>query len=178
MGIDYEKYVETADGYIDKVWYNSTDILYSECLDKENEFKQLKVIFKGGGTYLYKDVDVNDYLFFKVGGLNGSVGKTLNERIKPKYEFEKLDTSDTELINEVKGAYKTTEARNKQIRLFRNDSGKIYGLLGYGYDMITQNPEGIAILIETQTGELWSLPKPLIDGTDTTSQFKEIGGKF
>lgn len=85
---------------IDKIWYNSSSIVYSECEDRENELKLLKVVFKGGGTYLYKDVDVNDYVMFVHGGLDGSNGKALNQYIKPKCEFEKLENTDLSSLEE------------------------------------------------------------------------------
>ena len=51
------------------------------------------------GTYLYKDVDVNDYVLFVHGGTDGSNGKALNKFIK-KYEYEKLENSNKELLTE------------------------------------------------------------------------------
>lgn len=92
---DYDK-----EARIDRAWYDSSSVLYSECEDKENELKTLKVVFKGGGTYLYKDVDVNDYIMFMHGGLDGSNGKALNKYIKAKCEFEKLENTDVNLLNE------------------------------------------------------------------------------
>lgn len=84
---------------IDHCWYNSSNILYSECLDKENEYKQLKILFANGTAYLYKDVDVKDYINFSIlGGIDGSQGKALNKIIKPKYECEKLTESESHNI--------------------------------------------------------------------------------
>lgn len=85
---------ESYQNNIDKVWYNSSNIFYSECLDKDDELKQLKVVFNNGGTYLYKDVEVGDYLMLKFGGVDGSQGKALNKFIKTKYEYEKLENTD------------------------------------------------------------------------------------
>ena len=84
---------------IDRAWYDSSNVLYSECEDKENDYKLLKVVFKNGGTYLYKKVDVNDYLMFMAGGLDGSNGKALNKFIKAKCEFEKLPDTDLAQLN-------------------------------------------------------------------------------
>lgn len=81
---------------IDRVWYDSSNVLYSECEDKENDYKTLKVVFKGGATYVYYEVDVQDYVMFVNGGLDGSNGKALNKYIKPKCDFEKLPSTNLE----------------------------------------------------------------------------------
>lgn len=83
----------------DKVWYKSSNIAYSECDDKLNDFKTLKVVFKNGGTYEYQKVNVQDYLMFMHGGLDGSNGKALNKFIKNKYEVVKLENTDMEKLN-------------------------------------------------------------------------------
>lgn len=83
---------------LDRVWYDSSNILYSECDDNLNELKTLRVTFKNGATYQYESVDVNDYLLFVNGGLDGSNGKALNKYIKPKYEFNKVKNADIDLI--------------------------------------------------------------------------------
>jgi hypothetical protein len=79
---------------LDRVWYESSNILYSECDDNVNSLKTLRVTFKNGATYEYSDVDVNDYLMFLNGGLDGSNGKALNKFIKPKCKFERLNDKD------------------------------------------------------------------------------------
>jgi len=86
----------------DKVWYNSSNIYYSEFVENEFDNKgQLYVVFKNGAKYLYKDVDMpTDYLIFKKGGLDGSNGKALNAYIKPKYEFEKKEVVDVNVLEE------------------------------------------------------------------------------
>ena len=43
---------------------------------------------------------VKDYIMFKHGGLDGSQGKALNKFIKPKYEFEKVENANMELLKE------------------------------------------------------------------------------
>lgn len=50
---------------VDYTWYDSSNILYSECYDKDNDLKDLKIVFKGGRSYLYEKIDVNDYLMFR-----------------------------------------------------------------------------------------------------------------
>lgn len=90
---------ENYENKIDRVWYDSSNVFYSECYDNDDDFKLLKVVFNNGGTYLYKNVDVNDYLMFKYGGTDGSQGKALNKYIKGKYEFEKIGNTDLNELN-------------------------------------------------------------------------------
>jgi len=91
---------------LDKVWYDSSNILYSECDDKENQLKTVRVTFKNGATYQYKDVAVNDYLMFRE---SLSTGKAFIQYIK-KYDFEKLDNKDTtQLLTEYKVLTKQIE---------------------------------------------------------------------
>lgn len=80
---------------LEKAWYNSSNIIYSECDDKINDLKELKIVFKNGSTYIYHKVDVKDYLFFRSAM---SQGKALNEYIK-KYEYTKCNISDVEIIS-------------------------------------------------------------------------------
>lgn len=91
---------EREDGIIECV-IDSTNILMSE-YDKTNH--TLKLTFKAGTQYLYKDVLERDYVRFEVSESQGSVfNKTMR-----KYECEKLGTVDVtpikELINENKGS--------------------------------------------------------------------------
>lgn len=81
---------------LDRAWYDSSNVKYSECIDKEGELKIVKVVFNGGRTYEYKGVDVNDYLKFREATSQGSA---FNQFLK-KYEFEKLDNSDLQLLEE------------------------------------------------------------------------------
>lgn len=83
---------------VDKVWYNSSNVKYSECIDKEGELKTLKVVFSGGRQYQYKGVNVQDYLMFRE---NESQGKALSKYIIGNgYECEKLSNANLDLINE------------------------------------------------------------------------------
>ena len=84
---------------VDHAWYDSSNIVYSACEDKVDDLKTLKVVFKNGATYLYKKVDVNDYLMFMAGGLDGSNGKALNKFIKNKCEYEKVEDTDLAALN-------------------------------------------------------------------------------
>ena len=93
------KRTEREDGVVECL-IDSSNILLSEY----NKSKQtLKIIFKAGTQYLYKDVLDRDYVRFEVSESQGSVfNKTMR-----KYEFDKLDKIDTsnllEQIAEHKG---------------------------------------------------------------------------
>lgn len=86
-----------------KVWYDSTMIVYTEMVEDEYENKgDLYVTFKNGSTYVYKDVTFEDYILFIAGGTDASQGKTLNKVIKSKYEFEKGEQKNVQdLIDEM-----------------------------------------------------------------------------
>ena len=86
---------------LDWAWYSSSNIIYSECDDHENDYKTLRVTFKNGACYEYYKVSVQDYLMFMHGGLDGSNGKALNKFVKAnQYEYKRIDDSDLNLINE------------------------------------------------------------------------------
>ena len=72
---------------VDKVWYDSSNVLYSECDDITDGLKVLRVTFKNGRTYQYYDVNVHDYLLFRE---NASQGVALNKFIK-QYRCERID---------------------------------------------------------------------------------------
>ena len=77
---------------VDRTWYQSSNIKYSECIDNDNSLKTLIVVFNNATQYKYEKVDVRDYLLFRDAA---SQGKALNEYIKPKgYEYEKLENAD------------------------------------------------------------------------------------
>lgn len=88
--------------HTEKVWYESSNIFYSEFIENGNNGGDLYVTFKNGATYKYKDVLIApNYLMFKHGGLDGSQGKALNKHIKGLYEFEKVsDKNITDLLIE------------------------------------------------------------------------------
>ena len=106
MGLIISEYDQEL--LIDKSWYDSSNIYYSECYDKKNELKDLKVVFNDGRSYLYKDVSVVDILLFKNGGVNNSQGKALFKYIAckvrgvDKYQYEKLDSVDIKVLEEQK----------------------------------------------------------------------------
>lgn len=82
-----------------KVWFDSTMILYCEMVEYANENKgDLYVTFKNGTTYKYKAVKFEDYVLFISGGTDASHGKTLNKIIKSNYEYEKVGNADVAQI--------------------------------------------------------------------------------
>ena len=86
---------------LDRAWYSSSNIVYSECDDRENDLKTLRVVFKNGAQYQYEDISVQDYLLFMYGGVDGSNGKALNKFIKEKkYEYKRIDDANLEKLNE------------------------------------------------------------------------------
>lgn len=87
---------------LDRVWYGSSNLVYSECDDKDGELKTLRIVFKKGDIYEYKDVDVKDYVMFIAGGTEGSNGKAFYKFIKPKYEVEKKGAMDFEKLEKEK----------------------------------------------------------------------------
>ena len=81
--IIYNRYVNQED----HVWYDSSNIVYSKCYDTQNtKFKTLKIVFKGGRTYVYRNVDADDYIIFKTATSNG---QEFNKRIK-KYDAVRI----------------------------------------------------------------------------------------
>lgn len=85
--------VEREDGVIECL-IDSTNILMTEYDDNK---KTLKVTFKAGTQYLYKDVLKRDYVRIEVSESQGSVfNKTMG-----KYEFEKLGSVDVGPIKEL-----------------------------------------------------------------------------
>lgn len=79
---------------IDKTWYDSSNVKYSECIDHDNELKTLKIVFNNGTQYQYNEVNVNKYLLFRE---DLSQGKALNKYIKGEgYEYTKLENADME----------------------------------------------------------------------------------
>ena len=90
------KKINIYENDVDKAWYDSSTVLYSECYDYDNALKTVKVVFKNGATYLYKNVKVNDYLLFRE---NSSQGKSVHKILK-QYETEKIENTDIQVIQE------------------------------------------------------------------------------
>lgn len=111
---------------VDKTWYNSSNVIYTECIDNENKPKTLKVVFSNGSQYQYNNVDVRDYLLLRE---DSSQGKALNRLIKEKkYEYEKLENADLEAIEEElffrsnNGFYVSNNETNFEIKNNKDES--------------------------------------------------------
>ena len=79
-------------------WYDSSNILFSKCYDNPGNLKVVKLIFKNGRTYLYKDVEANDYVAFRDAEFNGSA---FTKHIK-KYAATRIQDTDLDKLNEMK----------------------------------------------------------------------------
>ena len=79
-------------------WFDSSNIIFSKCYDNPGELKVVKIIFKNGRTYLYKDVDVNDYIKFRDAESNGSVfSKTIKN-----YAATRIQDTDLDKLEEMR----------------------------------------------------------------------------
>lgn len=108
--IVYNRYINQED----HVWYDSSNIVYSKCYDTQtSKFKTLKIVFKGGRTYLYRDVDADDYLNFKTAKSNG---EEFNKRIK-KYNAVRIEDTDLEKLNELQESLKNETKENEEQKL-------------------------------------------------------------
>lgn len=97
--IIYNRYVNQED----HVWYDSSNIAYSKCYDTQNsKFKTLKIVFKGGRTYVYRNVDADDYIMFKTAESNG---QEFNKRIK-KYDAVRIEDTNMEKLAELQESFK------------------------------------------------------------------------
>lgn len=81
---------------LDKAWFESSNVKYAECDDKDGEMKTVRVVFNNGSQYQYNNVNVYDYLKFRE---DNSQGKAFNKYLR-KYEFEKLDFADLKKIDD------------------------------------------------------------------------------
>lgn len=123
---------------VDYTWYESSNIVYSECIDNDNALKTLKVVFSTGTQYQYNDVDVRDYLMFRN---DPSQGKALNKYIKGNgYEYVKLENAN---LQEIEDEF-----------FFRS---------GKGY--YVENNDDSFIIKDCQDNEKYKLDKPLDEDT-------------
>lgn len=93
---------------VDKTWYDSSNILYSECDDVRDSLKVVKITFSTGRVYKYIDVNVNDYLMFREAT---SQGKAFNTYLR-KYKCERLEDVNLEDVTN-----KMQESQDKQCKL-------------------------------------------------------------
>lgn len=97
--IVFNRYVNQED----HTWYDSSNVVYSKCYDTQSsKFKTLKIVFKGGRTYLYKDVDADHYMQFKTAQSNG---EAFNKYIKP-YKAVRITDTDMQKLNELQESFK------------------------------------------------------------------------
>lgn len=134
--------------HIDKTWYDSSNVLYSECDDIENDYKNVRVTFNNGSTYEYKNVDVNDYIMFRE---NISQGKSINKFIKI-YECEKLENKDTDKINEELLSLKNicNDILKEDVNIIINDEviRSFNGNRMVDIDISTHDKESVLLVIE------------------------------
>ncbi len=93
------------DGNIEKCWYDSTNIIYSECYDNKDALKDVKVVFKDGRSYMYKGVAVNNYLLFRSDYSQGkALYKYIALKVKgvDKHVTLKVENSDVSKIESEK----------------------------------------------------------------------------
>lgn len=110
--IIYNKYVDNQD----YTWYDSSNVLFSKCYDNPNSSnKTLKVVFKNSRTYVYKDVDVNDYLTFKTATSNG---QAFNKCIIKKYQGVRITDTQADKLEQLKESFikETEESSEKQVK--------------------------------------------------------------
>ena len=108
------KKVYNPEERVQKVWYDSSMIAYTEMIENEFENKgDLHVTFKNSSTYIYKDVSLEDYILFIGGGTDASQGKTFNKVIKSKYEFEKGENKDVQKLFELMNALNELKENDK-----------------------------------------------------------------
>lgn len=105
--ITYNRYVDNKD----HTWYDSSNVLYSMCYDNNGNEKVLKLVFKQGRTYIYKGVDVNDYLAFKTADSNG---KAFNQYIK-KYEAIRIQDTDLEKLEALKDGFMNEKEKTDEV---------------------------------------------------------------
>ena len=105
--IIYNRYLNQED----HVWYDSSNVVYSKCYDTQSsKFKTLKIVFKGGRTYVYRNVDANDYILFKTATSNG---EEFNRRIK-KYNAIRIEDTDMTKLAELRESFENEIKENDE----------------------------------------------------------------
>ena len=94
MALIYKKYIMS----VDHCWYDSSNIKYSECFNTQDDTpKVVKVVFKEGRTYIYRDVDVSKYVMFRDAASQGlAFGMTLKN-----CPFERVDDTPMESLDKL-----------------------------------------------------------------------------
>lgn len=93
---------------IDYTWYDSTNVVFSKCYDTKEDTKTVLIVFQNGRTYIYKDVDVNDYVAFRN---NSSAGKGANTYIIKKYKGVRLSDTELSKLDELKTQFIEQETK-------------------------------------------------------------------
>ena len=96
--IIFNKYINNED----YTWYDSSNVVFSKCYDNQQDTKTLKVVFKNGRTYVYKDVSTGDYVCFKTAQSNG---KAIHDFIIKKYKGVRITDTDTNKLDELKDKF-------------------------------------------------------------------------
>lgn len=104
--IAYNKYTDNRD----HTWYNSSNVLYSKCIDTETDLKTLEIVFKQGRTYLYRDVTVDDYIMFKNAGSNG---EAFNKFIR-KYDCVRLPDTDLDELSKLMETFQKEDGETSE----------------------------------------------------------------
>ncbi len=86
---------------IDHTWYDSSNIIYSQCCDKGDK-KSLRIVFKGGRVYLYRNVEIGDYILMRD---SASTGESANKNIIKKYQSVRLEDVDLAKLEEMKSGF-------------------------------------------------------------------------
>lgn len=112
----YSKYINNEDHN----WYDSSNIIYSVYFDDQKDGnKSMKIVFKGGRSYLYKDVDPLEYTLFRDGQ---SQGKIFNETIK-KRECVKLPDTNLNELDELKQSFmKSDNPTEFNLKIIMNEN--------------------------------------------------------
>ena len=95
MSVVYTKYINSTD----HTWYDSSNVLYSEAKSVSQKVVNLKLVFAKGRCYLYKNVDIDDYLLVKNAESTGSVA---NKNVVKKYECLRLPDIELDKLEEMK----------------------------------------------------------------------------
>lgn len=123
--ITYNKYTNNED----YTWYDSSNVIFSKCYDNNTETKTLKIVFKNGRTYLYKDVNTTDYIAFKTAASNGAA---VNTYIIKKYNGVRI--SDTDIT-------KLDNLRENFINEENTINEEVFSNLNYHIDLCSESGE-------------------------------------
>ena len=156
---------------IDRVWYESTNVIYSEFYEHDNDnFGELYIVFREGKRYLYKNVSYMNYLYFKNAAFKeGSSGKALNEYIIKNYKGEKVD--DVSIDDILK---RLNEPDRKDVTYFIHGDGDVDEMVFQGmyvntidYVMESSSDSRFAVMFSNKYG-MRSVKYLLDNGVDSS----------